>query len=129
MMSLTAHELLVIHQALIEEFGGMAGITEAGFTRLETTAAVPMQSAFGEEIYPDPVAKAGALAHAIARNHPFSDGNKRVAVAALDLVLRLHGIELSADNRSLYDLAMAMAEGMSRDAVIDWVQAHSRRAA
>lgn len=122
---LSAEDLLVIHQALIAHFGGMPGITEAGFARLEAAAAAPRQSAFGADVYPELADKAAALAHAIVRNHPFSDGNKRVAVAALDLMLSWNGAELRADNDAVYAITMAAAEGISRDALIAWVREHT----
>ena len=124
MRHLSAEELLVVHQALIETFGGMAGITEAGFARLEAAAATPLQSAFGAELYPELADKAGALAHAIVRGHPFTDGNKRVAVAALDLFLSLNGARLTASNDEVYALAMAAANHMGRAELIAWVRAH-----
>jgi death on curing protein len=124
MRYLSVAELLLIHQALIEAFGGMAGITEAGFARLEAAAATPQQSAFGAELYPELADKAGALAHAIIRGHPFSDGNKRVAVVALDLMANLNGARLMADNDAIYGLAMAAAAHMSRAELIAWVRAH-----
>jgi death-on-curing protein len=126
MRYLSAEELLIVHQALIEGFGGMPGITEAGFARLETAAAAPRQTAFGEDLYPGLAAKAGALAHAIVRGHPFSDGNKRVAVAALDLMASLNGATLTADDDAIYAVAMAAAESMSREALIGWVRANLR---
>lgn len=126
MRYLSAEELLIVHQALIERFGGMPGITEAGFARLQAAAATPQQSAFGEQLYADLAAKAGALAHAIVRGHPFSDGNKRVAVVAIDLMASRNGATLTADDAQLYTLAMAAAESMSREALIDWVRAHLR---
>jgi death-on-curing protein len=122
---LTTYDLLLIHQALIEEFGGMPGVTEAGFARLDAAAGAPQQGAFGMELYPDLPAKAGALAHAIVRGHPFSDGNKRVAAVALDLMLTLNGSELRADNDALYALAMAAAAGLGREEVIAWVRLHT----
>lgn len=124
MRYLSVADLLLIHRALIEHFGGMAGITEAGFARLEAAAATPRQSAFGMELYPELAAKAGAITHAIIHGHPFSDGNKRVAVAALDLILRLNGAHLTADNDTLYTLAMQAANQMSRADLIAWVGAH-----
>ncbi|NTU83404.1 MAG: type II toxin-antitoxin system death-on-curing family toxin [Chloroflexales bacterium] len=124
MRYLHAAELLIIHQALIEAFGGMAGITEAGFARLEAAAATPLQSAFGAELYPGLADKAGALAYAIIRGHPFSDGNKRVAVAALDLLISQNGGRLCASNDEVYALAMAAADSMSREALIAWVRSH-----
>lgn len=124
MRYLTTAELLVIHQALIAAFGGMAGITEAGFARLEAAAATPRQSAFGADLYPALADKAGALAHAIVRGHPFSDGNKRVAVVALDLTISLNGGRLCASNDEVYALAMAAADHMGRAELIAWVAAH-----
>jgi death-on-curing protein len=124
MRYLTPYDLLLIHQALIEEFGGMPGVTDDGFQRLEAAAAAPRQSMFGQDLYPDMAAKAGALAHAIVRGHPFSDGNKRVAVAALDLMLSLNGAALRADNEAVYALAMAAAAGMGREELTAWVRQH-----
>ena len=114
MRYLTPEELLVVHQALIEQFGGMAGITEAGFGRLEAAAGAPRQSAFGEELYPDLAAKAGALAHAIVRGHPFSDGNKRVAAAAIDLMASLNGARLAASNAELVQRVAELAGRFGR---------------
>jgi death-on-curing protein len=122
---LNTYDLLLIHRALIEHFGGMPGITEAGFTRLEAAVATPRQGAFGNDLYPDLIAKAGALAHAIVRGHPFSDGNKRVAVAALDLMLTLNGAKLHADNQAVYKITMAAASGLNREELIAWVRRHT----
>lgn len=124
MRYLTAHDLLVIHQTLIERFGGMPGITEAGFARLESVAAAPRQSAFGADLYPELPDKAAALAHAIMRNHPFSDGNKRVAVTALDIMTTWNGATLIADNDALYAVAMAAATNLPREALTAWLRAH-----
>ena len=121
---LTTEEVLVIHELLLAEFGGIRGITEAGYGRLETAVSVPQQSMFGADLYPDLPDKAGALTHAITRNHPFSDGNKRVAVVALVEMLARNGATLTATNDELYDLAIAAATSLERAAVAEWVAAH-----
>jgi death-on-curing protein len=124
MRYLSPRDLLVIHQSLLLEFGGMPGITEAGFGRLETAAAVPQQSMFGADLYPTLADKGAALLHAIIRNHPFSDGNKRVAVVALVVLLQLNGAALEASNDEIYDLAIATSEGRtSREDLAAWVAA------
>lgn len=122
---LTPLDLITIHQALLTEFGGMPGITEAGFGRLETAAYAPQQTMFGADLYPDLPAKAAALVFSIIGNHPFSDGNKRVAVVALDLMLTLNGAALTATDAEVYDLAMAVAAGMPRAAIVAWIADHS----
>jgi death-on-curing protein len=124
MRYLSARDLLLIHQTLLQGFGGMAGITETGFGRLETAAHAPRHSMFGADLYPDLPSKAAALVHSIMHNHPFSDGNKRTAVVALDLMLTLNGATLHASNQQVYDMAMAVASGMPREELIAWVAAH-----
>lgn len=118
-------DLLTIHQALLLEFGGMAGITEAGFGRLETAAHAPRQSMFGTDLYPDLVSKAAVLVASLIRNHPFSDGNKRTAVVALNVMLVMNGFDLQATNDEVYDLAIAVAAGMEREAIETWLREHT----
>jgi death-on-curing protein len=126
MRYLTPAELIAIHEQLLSEFGGMRGITEAGFGRLEAAAAAPRASMFGEEIYANVGEKAAALCLAIVRGHPFSDGNKRVALVALDLFLALNDARLTATNDAAYTAIMALARGeMGRDELGAWVEEHS----
>ena len=121
---LSAEEILVIHELLLAEFGGIRGVTEAGFGRLETAVSVPRQSMFGDDLYPDLASKAGALAHAIIRNHPFSDGNKRVGAVVLVEMLERNGAHLEATNDELYAITMAAANALDRETVGAWVAQH-----
>src|SRR4051794_38970809 len=122
MRYLTSAELIAIHELLLTEFGGMRGITEAGFGRLEAAAATPRASMFGEDIYAGISAKAAALCLAIVRGHPFSDGNKRVALVALGSALAFKGARLTATNDQAYTVIMALARGeLRREQLIAWV--------
>jgi death-on-curing protein len=124
--ALTLADVLTIHELLILRFGGMRGVTEHGFGKLEAAVAAPYASMFGEDLYPDLPAKAAALFWGIARSHGFSDGNKRVAlVAVLDLLDR-HGHEIAVDEEGLYAFVIAAADDLTRDAVHDWFRVHVR---
>jgi death on curing protein len=126
MVYLSPADLIAIHELLIAEFGGMRGITEAGFGRLEAAAAAPQASLFGEELYVGVAEKGAALCQAIVRAHPFSDGNKRVALVALDVFLTCNGYTLRSENDQAYETIMALARGeIDRDRIVAWVQAHS----
>jgi death on curing protein len=126
MYYLTPADLIVIHELLLSEFGGMRGITEAGFGRLEATAAAPRASMFGEDIYATVPEKAAALGLAIVRGHPFSDGNKRVALVALDIFLAHNRYALTANNDEAYSAFMALARGeVGREELAVWVDNHS----
>ena len=119
-------DLIAIHELLLTEYGGMRGITEAGFGRLEAAAATPRASMFGEDIYAGVAAKAAALCLAIVRGHPFSDGNKRVALEALGAALALNGARLAATNDQAYATIMALARGeLGREGLAAWVEQHS----
>jgi death-on-curing protein len=125
MRYLTPADLIAIHELLMGEFGGMRGITEAGFGRLEAAAAAPQASMFGEELFAGVPSKAAALCRAIVRAHPFTDGNKRVALVALDLFLNANGCALAATNDDAYATIMALARGeMEHSALVAWVEQH-----
>ncbi len=126
MRYLTPADLIAIHELLLSEFGGMRGITQAGFGRLEAAAAAPQASMFGEDIYIGVGEKAAALCLAIVRGHPFSDGNKRVALVALDAALSLNGVRFTATNDQAYNVIMALARGETgREELAAWVEEHS----
>jgi death-on-curing protein len=78
---------------------------------LESASARPRSTAFGEDAYPSIHAKAAALLHSIARNHPLVDGNKRLALAATIAFYGLNGLRLTLSNDEAYELVMAVAGG------------------
>ncbi|SNS79690.1 death on curing protein [Geodermatophilus pulveris] len=78
---------------------------------LDSAAARPRSTVFGEDAYPSLHAKAAALLHSLARNHPLVDGNKRLALAATIAFYGLNGIRLTLSNDEAYDLVMAVAAG------------------
>ena len=126
MRYLTPADLIAVHELLMAEFGGMRGITEAGFGRLEAAAAAPRASMFGEQLYASPISKAAALCQAIVRAHPFTDGNKRVALVALVLFLDANGSTLVATNDEAYATIMALARGeMDHSTLVAWIEQHS----
>jgi death-on-curing protein len=126
MRYLTPADLIIIHELLIAEFGGLRGITEAGFGRLEAAVAAPRASMFGADIYTGIPHKAAALCQAIVRAHPFSDGNKRVALVALDAFLAQNSYVLTATDDEIYATIMALARGELGHAELTvWVERHS----
>ncbi len=121
---LSYSEVLVIHQLLLDRFGGMSGITETGFGKLEAAVAAPELSMFGDDLYPTIVEKASILFYLIARSHAFTDGNKRVALLALIEVLTRHGMVLAATDQELYEFVMSTASDRKREDVFSWIAAH-----
>ena len=79
-----------IHAAALKAHGGGAGLRDRGM--LESAVAAPQATAFGEPLMTDPVEIAAAYLFYLCRNHPFIDGNKRVALGACLVFLRCNRI-------------------------------------
>ena len=90
---LTVEIVREIHAAAIQEFGGSAGVREPSL--LESAVAAPQASIGGRSPYSDLVEMAAAYLFYLCRNHPFIDGNKRAALGAYFVFLRLNGLELT----------------------------------
>ena len=93
--------------------GGPVHVRDVGL--LEAAVHRPRASVLGQDAYPDLFAKAAALLHALARNHPLVDGNKRLAWLATYVLLAKNGIELDAGDDPAYDLVVAVAAGSLDD--------------
>lgn len=98
---LTVPDVLAIHSILIQRYGGTHGIRDRG--ALES-ALFRLQSGY----YIDIVAEASALMESLAINHPFVDGNKRVAFAATDIFLRMNGFRINCESMIIYTDMMQM---------------------
>ena len=106
MIYLTLSELLHIAERAL---GGEPEVRDHGL--LESAAARPQASAFGDDAYPDLDTKAAALLHSLARNHALIDGNKRLALAGVIAFYGVNGRRLTLTNDGAYGLIMSVAAG------------------
>jgi death-on-curing protein len=104
---LSVAAILEIHAAVIEAFGGSAGIRDRKL--LESAAAAPRATVFGRSAFADLVEVAAAYLFYLCRNHPFNDGNKGTSMAAAIVFLRLNGIEPAPDSGEWERLVMELA--------------------
>ena len=98
---LSLADVLGIHEILLSRYGGLPGIRDPG--ALEAALFRPQTG-----YYADIVAEAAALIESLAMNHPFVDGNKRVAFAAADVFLRINGWRMKRPSARLYAEIMQM---------------------
>ena len=123
---LTLDEVLEVHARLLQQSGGAEGVRDRA--ALESSLAQPNQSLDDRELYPSVPAKAAALGFFLARNHPFVDGNKRVAPAALEITLVMNGFEIAASVDEQEQVMLALAAGtLGREEFTTWVEQHLRR--
>jgi death on curing protein len=120
---LTVEDVLEVHSRVIEEFGGDLGLRDRGL--LESAIAMPRSTFGGQDLHADIVEKAAAYFFHLCANHPFVDGNKRVAVAAAELFLLINRRELVVEDECVEDLAMGTADGsMSKAQVVEFFRAY-----
>ena len=111
---------LAAHREQIAEHGGIDGLRDVGL--FESAMARPQNLAAYEE--PDIAALAAAYAFGIARNHPFLDGNKRLALVVSETFLGLNGAWLDSDDAELVVTFLALAGGeLTEDQLAHWFRA------
>jgi death-on-curing protein len=103
---ITADEVVMMHEILIQKFGGSRGLRDRN--QLEAALFRP-QSGY----YPDTINQAAALFESLLMNHPFVDGNKRVAFAVTDVFLRLNGYRLKTQSREAYSMIIGFIKSAS----------------
>jgi death-on-curing protein len=120
---LTVDTVLVIHQRMVAEFGGDAGIRDRGL--LESAVAMPRQQFGGSYLHEGIAEQAAAYLFHICRNHPFVDGNKRTAVATAEFLILLNDARLNASNDELVDVTLGVADGsIDKDGVTAFFEEH-----
>ena len=123
MRYLSLAEVFVLHERIVAQSGGAAGLRDLG--SLESARAQPRAAFDGIELYPSLADKGAALAHSLVGNHPFVDGNKRIGHASLETFLVLDGFELGAAVDDSERMFLALAAGdVTRPALSSWIEQH-----
>jgi len=119
-----ARAVVAMHVELIAEHGGLAGPPR--LAELEAALARPQQQ-YGYATQPISLEQlAAAYGFALARNHCFPDGNKRVALAVIDVFLQLNGRELLAEEVDAANTMKRVASGdMTESELSAWIAGHS----
>lgn len=123
MRYLTLGEVVELHRLVLAASGGATGIRDLG--ALESAVAQPRASFGGSDLHPTLIEKTGALGFALAQGHPFVDGNKRVAHAAMATLLILNNAEIAATVDEQEHLMLNLASGrLSRSDLVAWLREH-----
>ena len=123
MIYLTTDEVIQLHEWLIQQSGGSAGIRDRGL--IDSAASQPQATFGGQELCPTLADKAAALGFLLARNHGFIDGNKRIAHAAMETFLVRNGFEVTATTDEQEAVFLSLAAGtMTHEQFAAWVRQH-----
>lgn len=123
MKTLSKRQVLTLHSALIQEFGGSDGVRDEGL--LESALAAPFQTFGGEPVYPSLQSKAAQLGFGLVCNHPFVDGNKRIGAHVMLVFLAVNGVDLHYKQQELIDIILSVASGKTdRHGLLQWILDH-----
>ena len=104
---LTLEEVLIIHESMIELYGGTHGIRDEGL--LMSAIEMP-KSGFGDSYLHDTIFHmASAYLFHLTKNHPFLDGNKRIGLGCADVFLALNGFNLEMTEDDAFELTIKVA--------------------
>ena len=119
----TVEQVLRLHSKMIARTGGSDGVRDLG---LIESAIMLASAGYGDfEIYPTAVQKAAAVCCGLVGNHGFVDGNKRIGVAVMLLILQKNGVLLQYTQQELIRFGLDLAQGLlSVEECVQWIETH-----
>ena len=113
--------VLTVHSDLLQRYGGRPGLRDHNL--LVSALAQPRVTVGGKYAHKTFFDKAAAYGFHISRNHPFVDGNKRVAFVLMDIFLQRNGWELVAHEEDAYSVMIDLASGkLSKTQLASWLK-------
>lgn len=123
MIGLNRDQIIKLHEAIYERYGGDVGVLNDGM--LDSALQAPFQTFGGEELIPDTKEKIVRLAFGLIKNHAFRDGNKRIGALVLLTLLELNGYKVNATNAEFADIIMGVAASeKDENDLLEWVEVH-----
>lgn len=115
--------ILKLHEKLISATGGSHGIRDI---KLLKSSIENSKSTFaGEELYPSIEDKCGNICYSIISNHAFIDGNKRIGIYVMLVLLEYNGLKLSFSQNELINLGLGIAKGeLKQKEILKWIEDH-----
>lgn len=118
---LSKEDIIFLHSELISNYGGGDGIRDEAM--LDSAINTPLQTFDSQDLYPTIIDKIARLSFGLVMDHPFVDGNKRIAAKVLDLSLDANGISLKATNEEVIEEFLALASGkIDYPSFLSWVK-------
>jgi death on curing protein len=116
----------IIHKDQIRRYGGTPGIRDSNL--LASALAQPRMTGGGKHLHRSIFSKTAAYGFHVCRNHPFVDGNKRVAFILMVLFLDRNGWELQASEEDAYSTMISLAEGnLTKPELANWLKKSSAK--
>ncbi len=123
MRTLSLTDVLLLHRKLIDQTGGAHGVRDIGL--LESALHRAHVSFDGADLHTTIESKIAATTYGLINNHGLIDGNKRIGIATMLLLLRINGYCLNHSQGELIELGLRIAAGsLSENEIVQWIQKH-----
>jgi len=123
MKFLRIENVLMFHGKIIKETGGSAGIRDRGL--IESALNRGFMTYDGKDLYPSIIEKISVITHSLISNHGFVDGNKRIGVAVMLIMLKMNNVKVCYTQKELIELGLKTAEGFMREKdILIWIKVH-----
>lgn len=123
MISIDSENLLIYHSKIIKATGGSDGVRDIGLVQ---SALGRAETSFdGNYLYDTDTDKIAAITYSLINNHAFVDGNKRIGVAVMLLLLRLNYINIKYIQKELIELGLNIAQRkLEIKDIVEWIKDH-----
>lgn len=123
MKKLTSEQIFNLHSQLILATGGIDGVRDKGL--VESSLANVFDTYFDVERYESIKEKSARLCYSLIKNHAFLDGNKRIGIFAMLVLLEINGIILDCTDKELVNLGLGIASSeVSYDNILEFIKNH-----
>lgn len=123
MKYLKLEDVIMFHSKIIQLTGGSEGIRDKSL--IESAIHKAFQTFDGNDLYESDLKKISVITYSLIKNHGFIDGNKRIGVSVMLLLLRLNDIQIKYPQADLVQLGMKTAAGLLSEADIEqWIIRH-----
>ncbi len=123
MIQLSLKQVLDMYDTLMKQVGCFGKLCDKG--ALCAAIKAPYQTSNGRELNPGVFQKAAVLCRELIKNHPFTDGNKRIATHVMLVFLKLNGTWLSYYQKDLAEMIFAVASGTyGKTEIVEWILDH-----
>lgn len=115
--------VILFHKKIVNKTGGSDGVRDLGL--IESALNRGVMTFDGRELYEGTEMKISVITHGLIRNHGFIDGNKRIGVAVMILLLKLNNILIKYSQQELIDLGLGVAKGkFNENDILSWIERH-----
>ncbi|GLC30190.1 type II toxin-antitoxin system death-on-curing family toxin [Clostridium omnivorum] len=120
---LDIENIILFHKKIVSKTGGSEGIRDLGL--IESALNRALMTFDGKELYESPEMKIYVIAYGLISNHGFVDGNKRIGIAVMILLLKMNAIMITYIQQELIVLGLAVAEGKFKEKdILEWIERH-----